>query len=96
MPRSPRRGSTPRSVVEGVRLVRSGGRAPAALVEFYRTLFQVAASTSGAEVLIDSSNWPRYARFLREVAGTNLASLHLVRDPALRSTRACGVAGASG
>ena len=64
------RGSPPLEV-EGVRLVRSGGRVPAALVEFYRTLLQVGASTSGAEVLIDSSNWPRYVRFLREVAGTN-------------------------
>ena len=47
------------------------------LKRLYSAVFEV----TGAEVIIDSSKWPSYGRYLSEMSGVDLRVIHLVRDP---------------
>ena len=47
----------------------------------FAALFRAIAETTGTRVVVDSSKWPGYARFLEQVDGLEVAVVHLVRDP---------------
>ena len=50
-------------------------------LESLSALYRALAAASGAEVVVDSSKLPAYARLLAEAPGVDLQLVHLVRDP---------------
>jgi len=51
------------------------------IVGVFRQLYGLAAATSGATVVVDSSKSPIYARLVQDMGDFDLHIVHLVRDP---------------
>jgi hypothetical protein len=67
------------------RFDRPGERAEyAAYTGMLKRLYDAIRTESGAEVIVEASKWPTYAKVLGDLEGYDLYVVHLVRDP-----RAC-------
>ncbi len=67
----------PRSALSGSPAPTSGSR----VAELLPRLYAAIADVSGADVVVDSSKLPTYARVVADLPGLDVSVAHLVRDP---------------